>query len=241
MAKTVNGETFGQYLRRARKYRQFGLRELARDVSRADGCRCSASYLSRIERDIFPPPSDRIVRALADLLILDPTDLLHRAGSKEATIARLRAENEELRAWKASALAIERTWDEQEVGRLLGLPLGASIKSAIEPGLRRVLAMQEELRATVERLPQTADGVRVYTHNVVYKVMRDPKWVDVGYEILACDIVFADGGEGLIAQGSGCISGSRPGEITYVWFDIEDCYSTSEAALLAREREAVGS
>lgn len=46
-------------------------------------------------------------------------------------IERLNARIAELEAWKESALAVEREWDAQAVARMLNVPLGASIRSAI--------------------------------------------------------------------------------------------------------------
>ena len=46
-------------------------------------------------------------------------------------IARLKERIAELEAWKESALQVEREWDVQAVARMLNVPLGASIRSAI--------------------------------------------------------------------------------------------------------------
>lgn len=45
----------------------------------------------------------------------------------------LRAQRDALARWKAEALAVESEWDPQEVGKLLELPLGASIRPRIAP------------------------------------------------------------------------------------------------------------
>lgn len=47
---------------------------------------------------------------------------------------------DQLRAWKDSALAVERSWDCQAVGKLLGIPLGSDIRSQIEPAIRALIA-----------------------------------------------------------------------------------------------------
>lgn len=46
-------------------------------------------------------------------------------------ISKLKERVAELEAWKESALAVEREWDEQAVGRELRVPLGASIRRAV--------------------------------------------------------------------------------------------------------------
>jgi transcriptional regulator with XRE-family HTH domain len=40
----------------------------------------SPTYLSKVERDEFPPPAEDKVKAIAKILECDPDDLLSRAG-----------------------------------------------------------------------------------------------------------------------------------------------------------------
>ena len=52
-----------------------------------------------------------------------------------------------LLAWKESALLVESEWDVQAVGKLLGVPLGESIRANIQP---RITALLAALEAQVE-------------------------------------------------------------------------------------------
>lgn len=67
-------QSFGRALREQRESRNVGLRRLARVSG------LSASYLSRIERDLVPPPSLKLIHELARALGADPDVLLAAAG-----------------------------------------------------------------------------------------------------------------------------------------------------------------
>ncbi|HET9794455.1 MAG TPA: helix-turn-helix transcriptional regulator [Thermoanaerobaculia bacterium] len=68
-----NGE-FGERLRRLRESRRLSVRRLARLVA------VSPSYLSRIERNHVPPPSERTIARIARALTIETDDLLAAAG-----------------------------------------------------------------------------------------------------------------------------------------------------------------
>ncbi len=72
---------FGQRLRELRKGRRFSQRELARRVG------IDFTYLSKIENDRMPPPSEKTVRRLADELGADPDELILLAGKVPSDIA----------------------------------------------------------------------------------------------------------------------------------------------------------
>lgn len=75
---------FGQYIREAREAlqkddvkgsnRYYSLRSVATRVN------LEPSYLSKIERDVFPPPSEEAIVRIAKELKLDPDVLLAMAG-----------------------------------------------------------------------------------------------------------------------------------------------------------------
>ncbi|MGA9012400.1 MAG: helix-turn-helix transcriptional regulator, partial [Acetobacteraceae bacterium] len=65
---------FGAFIRREREAREIGLREMAKKIG------VSPTYLSKIERDEFPPPAEDKVKAIAEILGCDIDDLLARAG-----------------------------------------------------------------------------------------------------------------------------------------------------------------
>jgi transcriptional regulator with XRE-family HTH domain len=67
-------EKFGPFVRREREGREIGLREMAKMIG------VSPTYLSKVERDEFPPPAEDRVKKLAEILGLDADELLARAG-----------------------------------------------------------------------------------------------------------------------------------------------------------------
>jgi transcriptional regulator with XRE-family HTH domain len=66
--------SFGAWVRREREAREIGLREMARMVG------VSPTYLSKVERDQFPPPAEDKVKRIAEILGRDPDELLALAG-----------------------------------------------------------------------------------------------------------------------------------------------------------------
>jgi transcriptional regulator with XRE-family HTH domain len=68
------GEKFGAFIRREREAREIGLREMAKLIG------VSPTYMSKVERDEFPPPAEDKVRAIANIIECDVDALLARAG-----------------------------------------------------------------------------------------------------------------------------------------------------------------
>ena len=66
--------SFGSLLRCQREVCHVGLRQLARATA------LSHSYLSRVERDLIPPPSAATIRRIANALNMDAARLLAVAG-----------------------------------------------------------------------------------------------------------------------------------------------------------------
>jgi HTH-type transcriptional regulator, competence development regulator len=73
-------EKFGAFIRRERESKEIGLREMAKKIG------VSPTYMSKIERDEFPPPAEDRVRAIAQILRCDVDDLLARAGRVSSDI-----------------------------------------------------------------------------------------------------------------------------------------------------------
>jgi transcriptional regulator with XRE-family HTH domain len=69
----MSGERFGAFVRREREAKEIGLREMAKMIG------VSPTYLSKIERDEFPPPVEDEVRAIAKIINCDADELLARA------------------------------------------------------------------------------------------------------------------------------------------------------------------
>ena len=67
-------EKFGEFVRRKRVEKEIGLREMAKMIG------VSPTYLSKVERDEFPPPAEDKVRRIAEIIGCDSDELLGRAG-----------------------------------------------------------------------------------------------------------------------------------------------------------------
>jgi HTH-type transcriptional regulator, competence development regulator len=65
---------FGPHIREIREAKSIGLRELARLIE------VEPAYLSKIEREIFPPPSEMLIVKIAGYLGENPDKLLAMAG-----------------------------------------------------------------------------------------------------------------------------------------------------------------
>jgi transcriptional regulator with XRE-family HTH domain len=67
-------EKFGAFIRREREAKEIGLREMAKKIG------VSPTYLSKVERDEFPPPAEDKVRKIAAIIDHDADELLALAG-----------------------------------------------------------------------------------------------------------------------------------------------------------------
>ena len=74
-------EKFGAFIRREREAKEIGLREMAKMIG------VSPTYLSKVERDEFPPPAEDKVKAIAKIIECDADDLLARAGRVSSDIS----------------------------------------------------------------------------------------------------------------------------------------------------------
>jgi transcriptional regulator with XRE-family HTH domain len=75
------GEKFGAFVRRQREAKEIGLREMAKMIG------VSPTYLSKVERDEFPPPAEDKVKAIALTIGCDADDLLARAGRVSSDVS----------------------------------------------------------------------------------------------------------------------------------------------------------
>jgi len=80
--------SFGAYLRKARETRRrddrdFSLRRVAARIG------VEPAYLSKIERGVFPPPSEEVIVKLAGELGEDPDVLLALAGKLSSDLRRI--------------------------------------------------------------------------------------------------------------------------------------------------------
>jgi transcriptional regulator with XRE-family HTH domain len=67
-------KSFGSLVRREREAREIGLRKMAKMIG------VSPTYLSKVERDEFPPPVEDKVRKIAEIIGRDADELLALAG-----------------------------------------------------------------------------------------------------------------------------------------------------------------
>ena len=76
-------ERFGAFVRRQREAREIGLREMAKMIG------VSPTYLSKVERDEFPPPAEDKVRKIAEIIDCDADELLARAGRVSSDLSEI--------------------------------------------------------------------------------------------------------------------------------------------------------
>ena len=72
--------TFGEAITQARKDKKLSQKEVAAGTKKEDDIAISAQYLNDIEHDRRNPPSEHIIRQLADVLDLELDYLLFLAG-----------------------------------------------------------------------------------------------------------------------------------------------------------------
>lgn len=80
---TTRTESFGALVRRNREEREIGLREMAKMIG------ISPTYLSKVERDEFPPPAEDKVKAIAKIIGRDADELLALAGRVASDLAEI--------------------------------------------------------------------------------------------------------------------------------------------------------
>jgi transcriptional regulator with XRE-family HTH domain len=76
-------EKFGAFVRRQREVREIGLREMAKLIG------VSPTYLSKVERDEFPPPAEDKVRRISEIIGCDSDELLARAGRVSSDLSEI--------------------------------------------------------------------------------------------------------------------------------------------------------
>ena len=79
----MSGEKFGAFVRREREAKEIGLREMAKMIG------VSPTYMSKVERDEFPPPAEDKVRAIANIIRCDVDELLALAGRVSSDVAEI--------------------------------------------------------------------------------------------------------------------------------------------------------
>ena len=80
---TTEEEKFGAFIRRERKARVIGLRQMAKKIG------VSPTYLSKVERDEVTPPTERNVRSIAQIIGCNADKLLAMADRVPSDLAQI--------------------------------------------------------------------------------------------------------------------------------------------------------
>ena len=98
--------TFGEAITQARRDKKLSQKQVAAGTLKEDGLAISAQYLNDIEHDRRNPPSEYIVRQLADTLDLDLDYLLFLAGRFPSDVLEMSRDQEgiktAMRAFRSS-------------------------------------------------------------------------------------------------------------------------------------------
>jgi transcriptional regulator with XRE-family HTH domain len=112
-------ETFGKKLRDIRIHADVGLRELARLINKSPG------YLSDVEHDHVPPPSEDVIVKIAAALGVDKKDLLAIAKKMDPEISNYVAREPE--AADFLRMAREKKFDSEDWETLTNLAQAAKL------------------------------------------------------------------------------------------------------------------
>lgn len=86
---------------------------------------------------------------------------------------------QELEHWKEEQLEVERSWDPQAVGKLLGMALGTPIRQNIQPAieklLSRLVAMEEEARCAKAAIASAVHAMQMENWHWKSGVSNDMK------------------------------------------------------------------
>jgi hypothetical protein len=96
------------------------------------------------------PISDKACRWAMDVNGSNEVVDIDIARDLERQLAEARAENKRLERWKKEALFVEKAWNPQEVGNLLGMPLAADIRANIQPRVRRLIEQRDRLAEAIK-------------------------------------------------------------------------------------------
>jgi transcriptional regulator with XRE-family HTH domain len=112
-------ETFGKKLRELRINSEIGLRELARLIDKSPG------YLSDVEHDHVPPPSEDVILKIAAALAVDKRELLSVAQKMDPELTSYVAQEPE--AADFLRMAKEKEFDRDDWERLSKLAEDAKL------------------------------------------------------------------------------------------------------------------
>lgn len=115
-------ETFGKTLRNFRLKAEVGLRELARLIEKSPG------YISDVEHDNVPPPSEDVILKIASVLNVDKKALLSAAKKMDPEISRYVAGEPEVADFLR--MAQEKRFDSDDWDTLTKLAEAAKLGKA---------------------------------------------------------------------------------------------------------------
>ena len=92
-------QEFGARLRELRKQAGLSQRELA------DKVKINFTYLSKIESGVMPPPSEKVILRLAEVLNIDKDELMTLAGKIPSDIVQILKNREALQFLRSAALS----------------------------------------------------------------------------------------------------------------------------------------
>lgn len=99
---------FGETVRRERKRLEIGLRQFAKMIG------VSPTYLSKVERDEFPPPAEDKVRKIAEKLDIDTDELLALGGKVSSDLQNIiKQQPREMAAF----LRMAKGWTAEDLAR----------------------------------------------------------------------------------------------------------------------------
>jgi len=118
-------ETFGKKLRDLRIHADVGLRELARLINKSPG------YLSDLEHDHVPPPSEDVLLKIAGALSIDKKELLTAAQKMDPELSRYVAREPEIADFLR--MAREKKFDSEDWETLTKLAEAAKLGKGEKP------------------------------------------------------------------------------------------------------------
>ncbi len=108
----TESQKFGAKLRELRTKAGLSLRELASKVN------VDFTYLSKIENGVLPPPSDKVIRQLAETLNADKDELLTLAGKIPSDIAEILKDRETIKKLRADRTRKEAASESQKTATI---------------------------------------------------------------------------------------------------------------------------
>ena len=114
------------------------------------------STTPRTDEELCQPAMDDDFYVPADFARQLETELAEALASKDRISKRAEAirrelvavtkERDELKSWKDAAISVDNEWDCQKLGRLIGAPLGGSIRKALMQKVPELLAQVVQMR-----------------------------------------------------------------------------------------------